>query len=303
MNSIQSRAIPAFMSVLLLVAACSGSPGNTSGDASARPPSQTTSASIPTTEKSLTPAPDVIEGSFDVGGRELYMRCSGSGSPTVVYLHGYIEDPGFTGHSSARPIQDILDEDYRVCIYDRTNVGRSDSVDGPLDGESSVADLHGLLDAAGIDPPYVLLAASFGGLIADIYAATYPDEVVGMVQLDCSLPGDVEEIDERFAPPEERIQPDGWIGTNEEIDELAVYAQARALEGDLPVIPLTFLASPDLPPDPEMAAAIRALQEEFVDRFSPGQLIRLDVPHYMEPVIPERIAEEVRGVIAAAEGD
>ena len=303
MNSIPCRAIPAVMPVLLLVAACSGSPGNTSGAASASPPSQTTSASIPTTEESLTPGPDVVEGSFDVGGRELYMRCSGSGSPTVVYLHGYIEDPGFTGHSSARPIQDILDEDYRVCIYDRTNVGRSDSVDGPLDGESSVADLHGLLDAAGIDPPYVLLAASFGGLIADIYAATYPDEVVGMVQLDCSLPGDVEEIDERFAPPEERIQPDGWIGTNEEIDELAVYAQARALEGDLPVIPLTFLASPDLPPDPEMAAAIRALQEEFVDRFSPGQLIRLDVPHYMEPVIPERIAEEVRGVIAAAEGD
>ena len=123
-----------------------------------------------------------------------------------------------------------------------------------------------------------------------------------MVQLDCSLPGDVEEIDERFTPPEERIQPDGWIGTNEEIDELAVYAQARALEGDLPVIPLTFLATPDLPPDPEMAEAIRQLQDEFVSHFSPGHLYRLEVPHYMEPVIPDRIAEEVRAVIEAAQG-
>jgi pimeloyl-ACP methyl ester carboxylesterase len=268
---------------------------------SAPSPSPTISPAISPTEATPSPASDVIDGSFDVGGRELYMRCSGSGSPTVVYIHGYIEDPNFAGHSSALAIQNMLDDDYRMCVYDRANVGRSGSVEGPLDGESSVADLRGLLQAAGVDPPYVLLPASFGGLIADIYAATYPDEVVGMVQLDCSLPGDVEEIDERFTPKEERIQPDSWIGTNEEIDELAVYAQARALEEDLPVIPLTFLASPDLPPDPEMAAAIRSMQEEFVSHFKPGRLIRLDVPHYMEPVIPDRIAQEVRRVIAVTE--
>lgn len=276
--------------VVVVLGACTSSPSGSSSTT----PSPTISAS---------PATDVIDGSFDVGGYELYMRCSGTGAPTVVYLHGYIDSPGFGGHSSALAIQDLLDEDYRVCVYDRPNVGLSDSVEGPLDGESSVADLHGLLDAAGVEPPYVLLPASFGGLIADIYAATYPDEVVGMVQLDCSLPGDVEEIDERFLPPEERPQHDEWMSALEQLDPLATYMQARALEADLPVIPLTFLASPDLPPDPDMAAAIRKLQRKFVNHFSPGRLFRLDVPHYMEPAIPERIAQEVRRVIAAAEGE
>ncbi len=32
--------------------------------------------------------------------------------------------------------------------------------------KSSVTDLHSLLDAVGDEPPYVLLGASFGGLIS-----------------------------------------------------------------------------------------------------------------------------------------
>jgi pimeloyl-ACP methyl ester carboxylesterase len=217
-----------------------------------------------------------------------------------VYLHGYVDNPDFVGHASALDIQDLLDADYRVCVYDRANVGLSDPVDGPLDGESSVDDLHSLLKAAGVDPPYVLLAASFGGLIAHIYAATYPKEVVGMVYLDASLPADHAKIDERFFPGEKVLGD--WRDPGERIDQYAAYAQAYALEGDAPDIPLTFLASSDLPPEPQIARAVRAGQRRYTAMFSPGRFIVLDVPHYMEPVIPDRIADEVRRVIASAEG-
>ena len=53
-------------------------------------------------EESRTPAgstPKVIEGTFDVGDYKLYMRSEGSGSPTVVYLHSFIEE----GSGGARP--------------------------------------------------------------------------------------------------------------------------------------------------------------------------------------------------------
>ena len=225
--------------------------------------------STPADEPSPTPVADVIEGMFDVGGHELYMRCSGTGSPTVVYLHGSIPDPAFQGHSSALAIQDIVDENHRMCVYDRANVGRSGSVDGPLDGMSTVKDLHDLLEVAGVEPPYVLLPASFGGLIADIYAATYPDDVVGMVQLDAPVPDTMEAM-ERFIPEEDRLNPGDWIGTNEEIDELAVFAQAQAVEEKLPAIPMTYLASDEPLPDPKEDAAWRALVREFVGRFVPG---------------------------------
>ncbi len=42
------------------------------------------------------------------------------------------------------------------------------------------------------------------------------------------------------------------------------------------------------------------VQAAYVERFSPGVLKRVDAPHYMEPVIPDEIADEVRAVIAAA---
>ena len=47
-----------------------------------------------------------------------------------------------------------------------------------------MAELHALLQAAGIPGPYVLAAHSWGGFMARLYAATYPDEVVGLVLVD-----------------------------------------------------------------------------------------------------------------------
>ena len=40
------------------------------------------------------------------------------------------------------------------------------------------------MDVAAIPGPYVLVGHSFGGLFVRLYAATYPDEVVGMVLVD-----------------------------------------------------------------------------------------------------------------------
>ena len=38
--------------------------------------------------------PGAQEGLFDVGGHKLYLKCEGSGSSTVVFLHGFVETPG-----------------------------------------------------------------------------------------------------------------------------------------------------------------------------------------------------------------
>ena len=49
------------------------------------------------------------------------------------------------------------DNHHRFCGYDRANTGNSDKVPGPLDGKTTVADMHRLLQAAQIKPPYALL--------------------------------------------------------------------------------------------------------------------------------------------------
>jgi pimeloyl-ACP methyl ester carboxylesterase len=277
----------------LSAAGCGGDGG--ASTAPTGPPPDTSAA--PTGEAS-------IARSFDVGGHELFLSCKGNGKPTVIYLHGYIQHSEGSRTNSGE-IPDLLSDDVRVCIYDRANVGESDSVPGRQIGADSVRDLHALLDAADVPGPYVLLGASFGGLISYMYAATYPDEVVGMVLLDASLADDIE-IDERFSPKEElKAFCEEWKTTTERIDRCATYREAQALAGKAPAMPVTYLAVKelDLPPSlpvKKMTAAIRRVQRDFVSRFSPGRLVFVDVAHYMEPVIPERIAQEVVRVLNAS---
>lgn len=80
-----------------------------------------------------------------------------------------------------------------------------------------------------------------------------------------------------------------------------------ALHRQGPKIPVTYLASTSEGHDKqgfseEYNTKIVQLQQDYVDRFSPGALKEVDAPHFMEPVIPDRIAAEVREVIAAAGG-
>ena len=239
-----------------------------------------------------------IDGRFDVGGHKLYMKCQGAGSPTVVHLHGSVRDRGGAGSTGAGEIPALLDDDNRVCVYDRANVGRSDPVRGPLTGRDSAKDLHALLAAARVRGPYVLLGASLGGAIADIYAASHPADVAGMVLLDSTLPAYLDMYKRHF-PPGAGPQPGEWRDEAEKLDRLATFRQAGTIQSRKLKMPVTYIGI-ESQLGPKITAVIRNAQRAFVDRFSPGRLIVLDVPHSMQSVIPERIAREVRGVIRAA---
>ena len=149
----------------------------------------------------------------DVGGHEMFIACRGKGSPTVVYLHGM----GGLGRGAVEVSDKLGGPRPRYCGYHPPNgLGISDTLSGPLTGKDSVEDLHALLAAADVPPPYVLVGASFGGLIADMYAATYPDEVVGMVLLDSPLPDAIVEQD-RYIPKKDRLSPGDWQDSPERI--------------------------------------------------------------------------------------
>jgi pimeloyl-ACP methyl ester carboxylesterase len=250
-------------------------------------------------------ADGVIDGMFDVGGHELHLRCAGTGSPTVLYLHGAIWEPGPQPVSTARPIEERLSDSFRFCAYDRRNVGKSDTVDAPQRPEDVLADLNGLLDAAGVEPPYVLLGASFGGLVANIYANTYPDDVVGMVLLDSMFPDELS-LDHLF-PVEERFETldqEDENDTLERISHFKMMSTATNFIGQEPAIPVIYLASAQEPWNeqdfgiPEYDEQIIGVLEGYVGRFSPGELVWADSPHFMEPAIPDQIAETVRTVVA-----
>ncbi len=58
------------------------------------------------------------------------------------------------------------------CSYERRNTGRSETVEGTQSPQDIVADVDGVLEAMGEDGPFVLLGASFGGLVSGAYAGS-----------------------------------------------------------------------------------------------------------------------------------
>jgi pimeloyl-ACP methyl ester carboxylesterase len=245
----------------------------------------------------------VVEGLFDVGGHRLFMRCDGSGSPTIVYLHGYIWDGDFGGSASAMSLPLRIAGKYRFCAYDRVNLGRSDAVPGPLSGESAVRDLHVLLEVAGIEPPYVLLGASFGGLLAYQYALMYPDQVSGMLLLDANFPDELSL--ETLFPPEERFTHDEWKDGAEQLDQLSVYEATYAMRGNEPAIPVTYLlATPSTWPlgNPAYDEVIHQVIADYVARFSPGEIVEVPSDHWMENDVPDVIVDHLDALVAKTTG-
>jgi pimeloyl-ACP methyl ester carboxylesterase len=120
---------------------------------------------------------------LDIGGRRLHLYETGQGSPTVVL------EAGIAATSlSWRPVQDEIAKFTRVASYDRAGLGWSDAASKPLTLSRLVNDLHALLQAAQLPPPYVLVAHSFGGLVVRAYARRYPNETAGLVLVDALRP-------------------------------------------------------------------------------------------------------------------
>jgi len=125
------------------------------------------------------PAPGQM---VDVGGYRMHINCQGApvaGSPTVVMEAAHSE-PGL----SWAGVQPGVAKLTRVCTYDRAGLGWSESSPRPRTAPHFVHELHTLLAQAGVEPPYVLVGHSIGGLYVRLYAHEYPEQVTGMVLVD-----------------------------------------------------------------------------------------------------------------------
>ncbi|MDQ4052198.1 MAG: alpha/beta hydrolase, partial [Actinomycetota bacterium] len=175
----------------LVLAACGGESSTsppksdrTSGTpASSSPPASPTASALPRIEGPVGQG-ETVEGLVDVDGHDIYARCRGTGSPTVVYFTGWADDPSKLGVSAIQGVESVDGGQQRICSYERRNTGRSETVHGTQSPEDIVGDVDGVLAAMGEEGPFVLLGASFGGLVAGAYAVAHPDSVAGILLLD-----------------------------------------------------------------------------------------------------------------------
>ncbi|MBN1563213.1 MAG: alpha/beta fold hydrolase [Anaerolineae bacterium] len=231
-------------------------------------------------------------GKVDLEDYGLFMVCAGEGSPTVIFEHGW---------GNARNIWDSVQPAVstvtRNCVYDRLGVGLSDQVskDSVRTTQDQVDDLLLLLDAAGIDPPYILVGHSMAGYNLLLVTDQNPDLVSGLVLVDAVHPdyfGDMAEADSDFhmTEPLDNIN-------SEHFDAWASSEQVAHIQnvGSRPLVVLT--AGIDLDEDPIWETT----QADFLT-FSPNsrQVIAERSRHVIMFFEPELVIDAILWVIDEA---
>lgn len=130
-----------------------------------------------------------------VSGKQMNLYILGEGENTIVLLPGL---------GTAAPVLDFmplaedLSKDNQVVIVEPFGYGWSEITPEERTIETQVEEIRSALHAAEIPGPYILMPHSISGLYSIYYANTYPDEVVGIIGLDCTLPKMAEYFNEEY---------------------------------------------------------------------------------------------------------
>jgi len=116
----------------------------------------------------------------DVGAHRLHLVHKGpSGGPTVVIEQGAGEPWIFWW-----AIVERVAKFASVFSYDRAGIGSSDAAPSAYSPLDSARELHTLLERARIPGPYIVVAHSYGGLIARLFTRDHRSDVAGLVLVD-----------------------------------------------------------------------------------------------------------------------
>ena len=251
-----------------------------------------------------------FSGWFDIGGRRLFLRCTGHRSPTVVFEGGLTAD-WFALQNQVAPFT-------RVCSWDHPNGpwSRSDPAPTPRTARDFVTDLHTLLRVARVPGPYVLAGHSNGGLYTQLYASTHPRQVAGLVLIDAVHPAYHKRtlaMLKPLVPPEvweavrqDAMTPDHRLLDPERVDIWTSERQTRVALRRSPLRPMPLVVlthgHPDVPGAPfveQQEALWLQLQRELAAMVPGSRHLITQSGHNIQLEQPELVLDAVRDVVQA----
>lgn len=172
-----------------------------------------------------------------VNGIEFYYERDGKSgnTPVVVFDSGY-GWPLENWDSIRREVGEFAE----LFFYDRAGVGKSGKSDLPMHSLQNARNLKALLQETGVQPPYLLVGHSFGGLNVRLFAELYPEDLAGIILVDACHEDQNDNMVPLFTPA---VQQD-YLGQFTVEASLAEFEdsleQVRGIAlGDLPLLILT----------------------------------------------------------------
>ena len=105
-------------------------------------------------------------------------------STTIIYLTGY---NNYSPIMEFKPFAKKLSDKYRIVIIEPFGYGLSDIVDEERTLENIASEYHTAFKEIGLEK-YYLMGHSIGGLYSLQFANQYPDEVLGFIGIDSTIP-------------------------------------------------------------------------------------------------------------------
>ena len=245
------------------------------------------------------PAPRIAE----VGGATIEYAVSGTTRPVIVLVNG----AGGPLDGWSRVFGPLLRYG-TVVAYNRPGIGRSSRPTEPQTGALIAGILRDFLAEIGLEPPFILLGHSLGGLYVNLFARMLPDEVAGVVLVEAAHPDD-----RQLAA----FQP-GWLravnsvlGIGNPFRRDRAYGEThwvdqscRQLEhaGPFPDVPLGVVSAARRPPGrtmPEEVADLRHANQEALVALSPTsrQFHTAGAGHFPQLSEPTVVVDAVRWVV------
>ena len=188
----------------------------------------------------------------------------------------------------------------RTFAYNRAGYLGSDNSNAPRDSATIVGELRAELKRRNINPPYVLVGHSLGGLYMQYFARNFPQEVAGLVLVDST------HWEERLDMGSQPNTPYNsrtavtlfmpWIMRREINDSAAAGKQVHAspIAMGVPTIVLSSTRGPTRETPAARALAAR-LQDEIAADFPAADHVRVnDAGHYIQRDHPEVVVEAAR---------
>ncbi|MBJ8052252.1 alpha/beta fold hydrolase [Bacillus cereus] len=122
-----------------------------------------------------------IEEYVQVNGFKIYMKIfQGQKKQPVIIM-----EAGYGDYSKAwEQVAEDLTEYGTVLTYDRAGLGKSERSSKRRISSEMIKDLRNCLEQLQLNPPYIFVGHSFGGINARLFTAFYPEDMLGIVLVD-----------------------------------------------------------------------------------------------------------------------
>ncbi|WP_207421336.1 alpha/beta fold hydrolase [Desertivirga brevis] len=242
---------------------------------------------------------------LEIKGISVEYSLTYSPGPVIILLNGFRMPL-----SSWDQVTDGLCSFGSVLCYNRFGVGKTSSGNSPHTGSRSVELLRSLLKALDLKSPYILVAHSFGGLIANLYTRLYPDDIAGILFVDATHP-DEKAAQEQFRPPLGlKMFSEGLKGVEKLFDKYK-YSEDETYPETFteiknhpffPAIPITVLSgTKKLPFVPEGSFLVHLKYQEKLLELSPRSrmILSANSGHFPQITEPELVIKAAKALVEA----